>query len=160
MEFSKKVSPEEEVHDNVTAGIKAGGIRGPLARLDALYKRVRFNITASFGLLRKAVAGRPELAQFVIFRTPTDYSGLIKTKEEFHVGKQAFFSDQVEARAQPLAPKKTLQRPEPCAVKLQKLEEKVTQLAGTFDELSIFVIKQFQKAGPAAATDGRTGVRC
>lgn len=66
------MSPEEKFHEAVTAGVKAGDIGWSPARFDALYKRVGFNDTVSFGLLRRAVTGLPELVQLVMFRTFTD----------------------------------------------------------------------------------------
>lgn len=64
---------EEDVHDAIAARLDPSDILGSLMKLDALYRRVGFNHSASFGVLRKALADIPEMAQFVMYRAPDDY---------------------------------------------------------------------------------------
>lgn len=66
-EFAKKEKPEEEFNEATAAGLDVIDIRGSLARINALYKRLGFNETAFFFFFRKVAAIHPELAQFVIY---------------------------------------------------------------------------------------------
>lgn len=89
-QFKKIVRTDEEAHEAISAPFDIIDVVGSLSRLHALLKWVGLDDDAPFELLSKAPGKVPEMAQFVMYRAPTDYEAWKRTINKFIIVKKAF----------------------------------------------------------------------
>lgn len=145
-DLKPEVKPEEEFYKAFATRLDPMDIMGSLVKMDALYKKVGFNETAVFRLLRKAVGEIPPMANFVMYRLLSDFKSLKKSIGDFVVGQRAFFSGGVPTPFLVHTPRKILAMPDAGSGAAQQLESNVDQLTTEFSSLTLLVKKSFEGA--------------
>lgn len=149
--FVVTARPEEEIQKAIACRLEVDALLPSLEQMEKLYEKAGFNEEAKYGLLRNAVMGHLEVAQFAILRSPTTYDELKKTVKDFAVGRDAFRAARASSSVNDQTPKKVLQRPD-AGPKQEKLESKVDELATQLAELSLMMKKKQQTPAESGPT--------